>query len=378
MKNRSRRTDKLHLLYVLENYYPNIGGVENLFKKLVERLAAQGHRVTVITTRLSKSDPAVEFAGQVRIFRYRFYNRYFFSLLALFPVLRHAGACDLIHTTSYNAAFPAFLGALLRRKKIIVTFHEVWASLWFRLPYMSRVGQCLHYLFEQMLLRLPFDCFVGVSKSTTADLLKAGIPPQKVKTIYNGIEYEDFRKEQLPDERPANPPFTYTYFGRLGVSKGLDILIEAAGIFKNSYPDSLLKMIIPTTPPAFFKRIRADIAEAGLGRYVKLYHELPFAQLKEELRRSDCVVIPSLNEGFCFAAVESIALDVPIISSGQGALQEVVSGRFIKMKKPDAAALVEALLRAAVGDWEQSPVLKFELADTVAAYEVLYLTLTQP
>lgn len=98
---KAKNKAELHILYVLENYYPNVGGVESLFKKLIESMAAQGHRVTLITTRLSKEHPAKEIDGKLRIFRYRFYNRYLFTLLAFFPILKHVGACELVHTTSY-------------------------------------------------------------------------------------------------------------------------------------------------------------------------------------------------------------------------------------------------------------------------------------
>ena len=156
------------------------------------------------------------------------------------------------------------------------------------------------------------------------------------------------------------------------MSKGLDILLEAARQFKALYPDTRLKMIIPQTPPDFFNLIIESIEKAGLKEYVELRHHLSFGQLKQELTDSACVVIPSLSEGFCFAAVESIALGVPVISSDQSALKEVVSGRFIKMKSPDAGSLVTALKLARVGEWEQSPVRKFELSATVAAYIALY------
>ncbi len=365
----------LHVLFVLENYWPNIGGVETLFVKLAESLSRQGHRVTVITTRLSKSDPPKHIDGNIQILRYRFFNRYFFTLFAIFPVLRHAGNCDIVHTTSYNAALPAYLGARLRGKKAIVTFHEVWADLWFQLPYMVKVAKWLHFLFEQMLLRLNFDCFVGVSESTSENLRKAGVAEKRIKTIYNGIDYQEFA-DNLGDNFKLPPKlttaFTYTYFGRLGISKGLDILLQAAQVFHQKHPGTTLKLIIPKTPVDFFDLLLNDIEKKNLARHIKLLHHLSFDQLKAELTASDCVAIPSMSEGFCFAAVESIALGVPVISSDKAALQEVVSGRFIKMKALTPAALVEALEQAKAGQWQQSPIKKFNLQDTVAAYMELY------
>lgn len=365
------------MLFVLENYYPNIGGVEKLFKSLAENLSLQGYQVSIITTRLSKSDPSIETLGNICIHRYNFLNRYFFTLFALFPVLKHARHCDLVHTTSYNAALPAYLAARLLRKKIVVTFHEVWADLWFQLPYMGWLAKRLHYLFEQMLVRLKFNCFVGVSKSTSEKLLRAGVLASRVKTIYNGIDYQDFTIKKDPAPQGHKAHFTYTYFGRLGMSKGLDVLLAAARLFYKNHPDSRLKLILPKDPPAFLNIILKDIKEKGLESHVSVLHHLTFEQLKAELLASDGAVIPSYSEGFCFAAAECVALGVPIVSSGRAALKEVVSGQFIEMENLSPKALADALEKARVGEWQHRPVRKFELKDTVIEYIQLYQQLIE-
>lgn len=372
------KNDRLHVLFVLENYFPNIGGVEKLFKTLAESLARNGHQVTILTTRLSPNDPRKETEGNITVHRYDFLNRYFFTFFALFPVLRHGRGCDIIHTTSYNAALPAYLGALLLRKKSIVTFHEVWASLWFGLPFMDWVPKRLHFLFEQMLLRLRFDRFVGVSKSTSDSLMAAGVPPDRVVTIYNGIYYGDFVKQQTATEQSKPDVFTYTYFGRLGISKGLDILLDAAQVFSQKHPHSRLKLILPKEPKAFLQQILDEAEKKGLNGHITLLHELTFEQLKTELATSHCTVIPSYSEGFCFAAAESVALGVPVVSSGKAALKEVVSGRFVEMENLSSEALVAALEKARVGEWCQTPAKRFELSDTIVAYEQLYYRLMRP
>jgi len=43
-------------------------------------------------------------------------------------------------------------------------------------------------------------------------------------------------------------------------------------------------------------------------------------------------VIPSYSEGFCFAALEACALNIPVISSDMGALKETVSNKHLKLK----------------------------------------------
>ena len=93
-------------------------------------------------------------------------------------------------------------------------------------------------------------------------------------------------------------------------------------------------------------KIVSFIAENKLENYVILKHHLPFETLKKSIAASDCVIIPSYSEGFCFAAVETIALGTPLISSNQTALKEVVSGQFIKMDKLSVEALVTAMDKA--------------------------------
>ena len=75
------------------------------------------------------------------------------------------------------------------------------------------------------------------------------------------------------------------------------------------------------------------IEEYDLHSCVRIFHHLSKPELIEKITQSDAVVIPSYSEGFCYAAVESVALGMPIISSGRGALPEVVSGKFITLDR---------------------------------------------
>ncbi len=363
----------MKILFILENHYPNIGGVETLFKSLTESLVQHGSEVTVLTNQFSKDLKREETINGVNIIRVPFHNRYLFTLFGLFPALKYARRSDLIHTTSYNAGVPAYFAGLLTRKKVIITFHEVWGNLWFKLPFMGKFSLSLHYLFEKALLQLPFSKFIAVSQSTANNLKNAGIKEERIIKIYNGIKYEEFSEvKALPRKEDDN--FEFVYFGRLGVSKGLDLLLSATKQLYQNRQDFKLKLIIPLQPAAFHQKIKDLISDYKIADIITIKSELPRAVLLSDIKNSDAVIIPSYSEGFCFTAAESMALGTPIISSGKGSLREVVNGIHLTMKEHSPEALALCMNRALESDWETLPPKDFHLSDSIYKYLDLYIS----
>ena len=358
----------MKILFVLEHFYPYIGGAEKLFYGLSTNLAKQGMEVIVVTTLFDKNLPLEELHNGVKIVRVKCYNRFAFTLFSIPKIIQNAKGCNFIHTTTYNAALPAVLCGSMMRKPVFVTFHEVWGSLWKRLPFTSTLKKNSFYLFEKILLKLPFHKFIAVSEFTKSKLIESGISKNKIERIYNGIDYKKFEAFQATSPEV----FTYTYFGRLGISKGLELLIPAAAEFKKSHPNSILKLIIPKEPKGIFDELMKLIAANNLQSYIEIHHNLSRQELYNELLASSCAVIPSHSEGFCFAAAETVALKIPIISSHQGALKEVVSGKFIQMKEQSSTSLCNALKDAYLNKWTKIPIKKYHLDNSIKLYTDMY------
>ncbi|MCF8230126.1 MAG: glycosyltransferase family 4 protein [Bacteroidales bacterium] len=358
----------MRILFVLEYYYPHIGGVEKLFKMLCEELVENGHDVTVLTNRYDSKLKKREVLKGVKIRRLSFYNRYLFTFFSLPYAVYYAGKAELIHTTSYNAAVPAYLAARMRGKKIFITFHEAWGKLWFKLPFIGRFSRKLFYYYEKFILGFSFHKFIAVSEFTKDSLVSSGVKPGRVLRIYNGVDYAD--ASNYKHSEPSN--FTFTYFGRLGPSKGLDLLIPAAMDFLAEHPDASMKLIIPREKNDILRFVKQSIEGSQIEEQVNFLHELSKEELYREIANSSCVVIPSYSEGFCFAAAETIALGVPIISSAQGALKEVVSGKYLEMERMDHKALKKCLIKANAHEWDQKPVKKFGLQDCIHDYLKVY------
>lgn len=361
----------MRILFVLEHFHPYIGGVETLFFELTTSLVRQGHQVAVVTTKYNSSLAQNENIHGVEIHRITCRNRFLFSFLSIPAITKLAGQFDLIQTTSYNAALPAWIAAKVRSKPIVITFHEIWGSLWQKLPFIPSHLRILYRIWEWFILKLPFDRFIAVSDATRSSLSLHGIPDDKLIRIYNGVDYEQFLAYSW------KPPqvFTLTYFGRLGASKGLDLLLGAAGKFCLKHPDAKLKMIIPRYPAPFFQKILQCIAENGLKSHILLFHDLSKEELYDEISKSSCIVIPSHSEGFCFVAAEATALGIPIISSQKMALEEVVGGQVITINPLSVHGLTLALEKALNQEWINIPPRTFDLQDAVGHYEEVYKNL---
>lgn len=362
----------MNVLFVLEHYYPYIGGSEKLFKQVAEALANQGHEVNIVTTKFKADLPKNELINGVHVHRISCINRFFFTFLSIPKAWTLAKKTDFIHTTTYNAALPAWLVGQLSGKKIILTFHEYWGELWFDLPYLSLLQKNLFYFYEKLISILPFDHYIAVSEATKKDLITRGIKVEKIERIYNGIDYDKFSKYT---SKPATN-FTLIYFGRLGVSKGLDLIIPAWAQFVKKHPQCKLELVIPTTPKALFNKVTGLINQLDAKNSIQIFHELSEEDLFQKVSNAHAVLIPSYKEGFCFVAAEAIALKRPIISSGRGALKEVVSGQYIEMKQYDFHELSRAMQGAFQQKWSISPLRQFTISDAVRAYTRFYLELT--
>jgi len=373
-----------HVLFILEFYYPHVGGVETLFHNLINALTRDGYRCTILTQRFDASLPVRETNGSAEVRRIRVPNRYLFSVFAFFAALPLVRRADLIHTTSYNAGLPAFFSGFLARKKTIITFHEAWGRLWFDLPFIGKISAWGHYLFEQLLLRLPFQRFIAVSQATARRLEEEGVAPERITVVPNGLNYAEWIGEAAPGpEQPPQPvasdeSFTYTYFGRAGISKGLDLLLPAAAAFAQHYPQGRLQLIIPDVASPITHWIKTYIKEHQLEEQVQIRHSLPFSELISSLKQSKWVVIPSYSEGFCFAAAEATALGIPLVHSNQAALAEVVSGYHAPMRTFSVDGLTDALLRAAQNEWRFTPYRSYPMQDSLQQYCRIYEDILSP
>ncbi len=375
----------MKILYIVDNYYPHIGGAELLFQQLAEGMVAEGHTVTVLTPRNFPDYRDEEKHNGVRIVRQRvpaFAQRYFFTFLALFKAITLARQHDLVHTATFNSVPPAWLAGKLTGRRTILTIYEVWDKKWYRLSGQSRLKATLLRLMERLLLRFRFDQVICISDSTLRNYQRL-VPSAPARRIYPGVAYADMEAFRLSEaERAAfrraqgwsDTDYVLLGFGRPGISKGFDYLVDAVPEVVATLPNARFVFIWPSAPN--FISLRDTLVHRldsfNVGRSVEVLDKQARANLFAYIQSVDCVIIPSLAEGFGYAAIEACLLAKGVVATTADSIPEVVSGHVVLVDPADSRALANGIVAFRQGKGRPEPVRRFTNEAMIASHSQVY------
>ncbi len=203
----------------------------------------------------------------------------------------------------YLQLFPLKLVALLRRKRLVVTWHEVWSEEQWR-EYLGPAGW-LAWQLERLAARLP-DRIVATSEQTASRLraLRVGTP---VTVAPGGVDIDAVRA--LP--RAAAAPDVISV-GRLLAHKRHDLLLDALALLAPELRPTCA--IVGNGPEREALREQAD--RLGIGDQVEVMSEISSdVDLLSMLKAARLCVFASEREGFGIAALEAIACGVPVLTT---------------------------------------------------------------
>lgn len=360
----------LRILYILEYYFPHIGGVEILFQNLAEGLAKRGHKIKILTNNLN-GFKKFEKVNDVEIYRINFPKpkRFFFTFFSFPFFLKLGKEADIIHSSTYGGVFSASLCAKLLRKPSILSVHEIWMEKWKSVPFVSKIQKLFGSFQEWFLLNLPFDLKVAESKYTLKILNK--ICNEKNIQIPAGLSVP----QNLRWSKKSSEIFKFIYFGRPGHWRGVDILLNAYSKLIKELKNIKLILIMPNDPEKEYKEILNLISKLNLNENIELKKPLERDELFNFLMEIDAVVVPSISEGFGLSAAEASALGVPIISSNAGSLKEVVSGKCLFFESGNILDLKEKMAKAFEGKWEWVEKKDFSQKNFLDSWENVYRSL---
>jgi D-inositol-3-phosphate glycosyltransferase len=371
----------MKICFIIEFYPPHIGGGETLFKTLAEGLVKHGHQCCVITCRLPGTN-VYEVINGVKIYRVsvpRFADRHWYTFMSIPRALKISKDTDIIHTMTYNGAFPAWLASKVNRKPLVILPHEVLGKKWYTFGF-SRLSAILYRLFEWFVLFLKYDAYMCNSKSTMSALEKWRIPTKKLYLVYPGVDYKlfNYRKE---DQRQKireklgvkDNAFLYMYHGRPGMIKGVAYLVRAVPEIERRIPNSKLLLVLAKKPAVKYQEIIEIIQKENLD--IMLIDPLPQEQLPYYIAASDCVVVPSLNEGFGFTCVEACAMRKPVVATNVGSLPEVISGKYVLVKPKNPQEIAVGVEMVYKGKYNKTEEKRYDWETTIKKHLAVYTKL---
>jgi glycosyltransferase involved in cell wall biosynthesis len=330
-----------HVLYVIDEIC-ELGGAERTLLQILQRLAADRFRCSLVTFRIDSRLEALQ------------------NLPCPLHVL------PLQRTYDINAGKTGLhFRRLIRQENVSIvhTFFEtsdLWAAPIAKLsgcPVLvsSRRDMGIlrgrkHHLAYPIVNRL-FDRVLAVSDEVRSYCLdRDRLPAERVETLYNGVDLEVLSlKAGNGDVRmslglpPAVPVISTV--ANIRPVKGIDVLVRAAAHVCREFPEAVFLIAGSVLVPETYTELQTLVESLGLKNNIRFLGKQ--SNPYPILQTSDVFCLPSRNEGFSNALIEAMGCGLPCVATRVGgnaeALAEGTNGYLVESE--DAEALADRILR---------------------------------
>lgn len=205
----------------------------------------------------------------------------------------------------YLQIFVLRLVATLRRKRFVVTWHEVWDRDYWR-QYLGRAGLAA-WLTQCLAMRLP-DHIVAASPQT-ADRLRLILGARASITVApNGIDLDTVRRS-----RPDPSVTDLVVVSRLVEHKRVGMLLDAVALLHDQGLPVTCRVIGDGPERA---ALRAQAHTLGLDHAVEFRHEVAEQQeVYALMKAAEVFVSPSAREGFGISVLEALACGLNVVTT---------------------------------------------------------------
>lgn len=173
-----------------------------------------------------------------------------------------------------------------------------------------------------------FDSVLTVSEQVRTFCLKQDrIAPDRIKTVYNGVELErfDIGVDRAALRRSlgigADDPVVSTV-AHIRRVKGIDTFVRAAAVVSRQIPNARFLVIGKNSESECFDELMALVQKLDLSRNVHFLGERE--DILPLLKASDVFCLLSRSEGFSNALVEAMACALPCVATRVGGNGEAI------------------------------------------------------
>ena len=270
------------------------------------------------------------------------------TFLQIYPVTWPDVNGAVVHLTQGSHATLVLRRA---RRPVVVTVHDIIHYQHRHDPSMHIYRHHIQRWFDMMAIRAlrRAPAILAVSEYTRQALIKvAGVPPDRVHTVYQGVDREQFRPSAVPpafyERYGLSPQVPYIlHISTDEPRKNLLALIQAFATVHREHPDAVLLKIGWPLYPRERERALARLEALGLQDSVVFVDDLPDRDLVYFYNVARLLAFPSRAEGFGLPVLEAMASGLPVVCSNAGSLPEVAGDAAWMVDPDDVTGLATAL-----------------------------------
>ncbi|MFA7676617.1 MAG: glycosyltransferase family 4 protein [Candidatus Omnitrophota bacterium] len=305
----------------------NPGGISRYVINLSRALCQQGHKVWVASSggqwEQGASNGPVRFVHVPIRTKSIFSPRIFFSFMFLRRFLKEK-KIDVVHC---NTRVTQLLGFLLLK--------------YTGTPYVSAFHGFYRPSAARKLLQFSGAMSIAVSKAVKKHIIKdLWVEPEKVRVVYNGIDFNDFNLTESQRKDWGFKPTDYLIgiLGRVSHEKGHFLNVEALSLLVKKHRNVYLVISGRGKMEASLKEL---IRETSLQDRV-FFKE---SSANQFLSSVDLLVVASEKEGFGYSVIEAFRKGVAVIGFNTGGIPEIIRDRRngLLFYSYDAFSLAEAV-----------------------------------
>ncbi|MEF3304485.1 glycosyltransferase family 4 protein [Paenibacillus sp. GYB003] len=338
----------MKILIVLNYYWPYISGLSEYARALAEELAKE-HNVTVLTGKHIEDLEDTEIVNGVTVIRASIVSKIskgYISPSFIYKFIGLQKEMDIVnlHLPMVEAGLFAWL---TNRKKIVVTYHcDI------NLP---------HSLFNNLMVRImdisSFFCLFRAKKIVVGsyDYAENSRILPKFRSKWEQIHpFSSFYKKLKNKNKNTidESNIIIGFCGRIVEEKGIDVLIKAAPLVRERFPN--LEVIIVgdyegIAGGSIYRKLKKSLAWDE--SYIKFVGKLKEDELIEFYNSIDVFILPSINslEAFGMVQVEAMLSGAPVVASNIAGVREVVknTGMGELIEPGNVSSLAQGIIKVA-------------------------------
>lgn len=210
-------------------------------------------------------------------------------------------------------------GVLFFRKigiPVIITCHHTY---WQQYTYIkSQFWKRIFIPFEKRTYRLADKIICDCEDTKRVLLERYNIPEEKMIVITCAID----RKNFYYSGQQKNPN-SILYIGRIDKRKGIEFLIRSMPYVVQHIPEA---MLLVGGKGSYLEKMKSLVSRLELERNVTFLGFIPDDQLNSLYNQAQCLVVPSIFEGFGMTVIEALGAGTRVVGTDVDGIRSTLTG----------------------------------------------------